>query len=227
MSTTIAKILWYSCWIACTPFLITATGCATPVQGLYPAPNPHSAETVYVVSHGWHTGIILEKAALPDSLIPEKHDFPDARYLEFGWGDADFYQTPDFSIGMALKAILLPTRSVLHVVGFSKPVEQYYADAPLVRIELSGQGFNRMSGLIHGYFEREEEIDKAAPLREGLYRGSRFYPARTRYHLFKTCNVWTARMLKEAGCPIVPIAAVSAANVMTQCSRFGEAVQQD
>lgn len=224
MKRTITKILQSSYWIIFSFILIAAPSCAAPVQGLFPPSDADSVETVYVVSHGWHTGIILEKAALPGSLIPEKDDFPDAYYLEFGWGDADFYQAPDFSIGLALKAILLPTGSVLHVVGFSKPVEQYYLDQPLVKIELSPQGFSRLSRLIDSYFARENKSGKADPVGPGLFRESKFYPARTKYHLFKTCNVWTAKMLREAGCPIVPVSAVTAANVMTQCRRFGEAV---
>ena len=33
----------------------------------------------------------------------------------------------------------------------------------------------------------------------GLYADSWFYPARGLFHLFNTCNTWTARMLSAAG----------------------------
>ena len=41
----------------------------------------------------------------------------------------------------------------------------------------------------------------AAALGPGLYGDSRFYPAWESFHLFRTCNVWTAQALRAAGLP--------------------------
>ncbi|HEU0204153.1 MAG TPA: DUF2459 domain-containing protein, partial [Burkholderiaceae bacterium] len=35
-----------------------------------------------------------------------------------------------------------------------------------------------------------------------LYGDGRFYGSRESFHMFKTCNVWTAARLNEAGVPI-------------------------
>jgi hypothetical protein len=40
------------------------------------------------------------------------------------------------------------------------------------------------------------------PLAPGLYGDSRFYPARERFSLLNTCNVWTARVLRSGGLPV-------------------------
>lgn len=66
---------------------------------------------------------------------------------------------------------------------------------------------------IHDAHAREG-AQPAAPLGPGLYGDSRFYPARERFHLFNTCNVWTARALRAAGLPFAP--AVTAEGVMAQ-----------
>jgi hypothetical protein len=34
---------------------------------------------------------VLARADVPESVIPEIADFPQARFFEFGWGDAEFY----------------------------------------------------------------------------------------------------------------------------------------
>jgi hypothetical protein len=59
----------------------------------------------------------------------------------------------------------------------------------------------------------------------GLYGNSRFYLSRETYHLFNTCNVWTARALRAAGLPITPARAISVESLMSQARKFGAVVQ--
>ncbi len=51
---------------------------------------------------------------------------------------------------------------------------------------------------IDASFERAGAA-RAAATGPGLYATSRFYPAKGRFHLFNTCNTWTARALAAAG----------------------------
>ena len=60
------------------------------------------------------------------------------------------------------------------------------------------------------------------PLGPGQAPVSRFYPARERYYLWRTCNTWTARALRAAGVPITPLYAITAGNVMYQARQSGE-----
>jgi hypothetical protein len=62
-----------------------------------------------------------------------------------------------------------------------------------------------------------------APLGSGLYGDSRFYPARETFHLFNTCNVWTARALRSAGLPVRD--AITTEGLMAQVRRLGRVVQ--
>jgi uncharacterized protein (TIGR02117 family) len=181
-------------------------------------------KTIYLVSHGWHAGIVLQRAEIPDSVWPAPGDFSNAQYLEVGWGDMDFYQTPDPHMGLIIKAALLPTASVLHIVGFSGTVPAYFPFSEIIRIELSAAGFEHLARTIAASFARDE-AGHAKSLGPGLYGNSRFYLSRESYHLFNTCNVWTARALRAAGLPITPARAITVESLMSQVRKFGMVVQ--
>jgi len=176
------------------------------------------------VSHGWHAGIVLGRAEIPDNVWPAPVDFPDAQYLEVGWGDMDYYQTPDPHMGLIIKAALLPTASVLHIAAFSGPVQAYFPYSEIIRIELSSAGFEHLSRTIAASFATDE-AGNITSLGQGLYGNSRFYLSRESDHLFNTCNVWTARVLRDAGLPITPAAATRVENLMSQARNFGIVVQ--
>ncbi len=198
--------------------------CEAPVKN---APAPSTSElrnTIYLVSHGWHAGIVLRRAEIPDSVWPAPGDFLGAQYLEVGWGDMDYYQTPDPPMGLILKAALLPTASVLHIVGFSGTVPVYFPFSEIIRIELSSAGFAHLAQNIAESFARDG-TGNATSLGPGLYGNSRFYLSRESYHLFNTCNVWSARALRAAGLPIIPARAITVESLMVQARKFGMVVQ--
>jgi uncharacterized protein (TIGR02117 family) len=213
---------WIRIWVL---FLTASCGaCATPVRET-PAPGESEPrKTIYLVSHGWHAGIVLRHADIPDSDWPAPGDFPNAQYLEVGWGDMDFYKTPDPHMGLILKAALLPTASVLHIVGFSGSVPTYFPYSEIIRIELSSSGFEHLSRTIAASFARDE-AGNTTSLGPGLYGNSRFYLSRESYHLFNTCNVWTAQALRTAGLPITPTRAISVESLMSQARKYGMVVQ--
>ncbi len=64
-------------------------------------------------------------------------------------------------------------------------------------------------------FERSGEA-RAATSGPGLYASSRFYPARGSFHLFNTCNTWTARALAAAGFAVEASGTTRAEGVMSQ-----------
>jgi len=191
---------------------------------LVPADDGAARKPVYLVSQGWHTGIVVRRADLPTAVWPESEDFPGAEYLGVGWGDRDFYQSPEFSAWLAFKAIAWPTPSVLHVVGFSGPVASYYLHSEVVELELSQRGLEHLSGFIHDSFERHGAA-RSARLGPGLYGHSAFYLARGKFHLFNTCNVWTARVLRAAGLPVTPFFAITTDSVMSQARPFGMTIK--
>ena len=206
-------------------FLVVACyTCSAPVKDLFPPGDNASTKTIYLVSHGWHAGIVLRRADIPADLWPENVDFPYAEFLEVGWGDKQYYQTPDAHFGITLRAALWPTSSVLHIVGFNGAVTAYYSSSEVIKIKLGEPGFELLSRYIAASFARDES-GQALPLGRGLYGNSRFYLSRESYHLFNTCNVWTARALHAAGVPITPSFSITVEQLMAQAQTFGEVVQ--
>ncbi|MFZ0255681.1 MAG: DUF2459 domain-containing protein [Gammaproteobacteria bacterium] len=188
------------------------------------AEAPSTERTIYVLSHGWHTGIALRYADIPAQLWPEKSDFVGRAYLEVGWGDEAFYRAPKVTLGMALRAALMPTQSVLHVVGFDRSVSEYFVNSDIVALRVSVQGAVDLVRFIHTSLVRPHG-QRAQPLGPGLYGESWFYPAKGRYSVFYNCNHWVAEGLRRAGVPMNVDTAMTAGNVIYQASRVGESLR--
>lgn len=132
--------------------------------------------------------------------------------------------TPSPHMGITLKAGLLPTASVLHIVGFNGSVTRYFAHSEVIRVELSEVGFQRLCS----YLENSYALDQAGrsqTLAPSLYGAGQFYLSRESYHAFNTCNVWTARGLREAGCPVTPAENLTVDDLMTRVAKFGAVIQ--
>jgi len=204
--------------------IFLCNGCAASIIKDCPVDKAASAKSIYLVSHGWHVGIVVKRGDIFNNVWPDHKNFADAEYLEIGWGDKDFYQTPSPQFGIALKAILLPTPSVLHIVAFNNSVTSYFPYSTIIMIRLSDAGFHRLIGYIAASFDKDS-AGNTIPLGTGLYGVSQFYRSRDTYHLFRTCNVWTARALNAAGCPVTPFLAITEDNLMLQAQSFGSILQ--
>lgn len=194
---------------------------------LYDPIETSSSETsaIYVTSNGWHSGIVINKDDLIPPKIPEADDFPDAQFLEFGWGDAEFYPAEESTIGMTLSAALIPTEAVLHVSELKvSPVIRYPNDE-VIPLLISTTRLQRLVEFIDFSFNRGDE-ERAKPTGPGLHAGSFFYPAKGRFHLFNTCNTWSARALVSAGFSIREKDTKSAEDLMRQVRLLGRAPNQ-
>jgi uncharacterized protein (TIGR02117 family) len=212
--------------MAVLSFLISlaSLACAGPIENLYPPRESEPSGSVYLVSHGWHAGIVIKREDIPSDVWPENEDFPDAEYLEVGWGDQDYYQAPGFNLWIALKAAFWPTPSVLHIVGFNGPIESYFPESDIIELKLSQRGFKQLCGYIQNSYARDDS-GKTIRLGPGLYGDSAFYLSNEKFYLFKTCNVWTAKAIRSAGCPITPFYAITVENLMFQARKFGRVLR--
>lgn len=171
------------------------------------------AAEVVITSNGWHSGIVL--ARRDAQAIPEIADFPDAPYIEFGWGDAEYYPARDPGLGAALGAIFTPSPAVMHVAGLPAHPAEVFPAAERIALALPPEAVSALVARIGASFDRAG-AGRAAPSAPGLYRFSLFYPATGRFHGFNTCNTWTARMLAGAGLPVVVEGTVKAEELMRQ-----------
>lgn len=198
-------------------------GCARSIDGLYPPGPAEPVKAIYVINHGWHTGIAVRRADIPEGVWAEHTEVADSEYLEVGWGNREFYMAPEGTPGLALKAVLWPSPGVLHIVGFDGPVQQFFPQREIVEILVSARGFRGLAAFIADAYAKDDS-GRTMDLRRGHYANSRFYAAREKYSLLKTCNTWTARALRSAGLPITSLYAVSAGNVMAQTRPLGRQI---
>ncbi len=161
---------------------------------------PLHAATLYVINHGWHTGLAIRRGDIPEGLWPEHTQAPPGEYLEVGWGQREFYQTRDPSLLQALMAAIWPQPSVLHLVGFNGQVTARFPNSEVIGLRLDAPAMAQVARYISDTYERDAG-GRVKRMGQGLYGDSRFFAGRENFHLFRTCNVWTARALRLAGCP--------------------------
>jgi uncharacterized protein (TIGR02117 family) len=165
--------------------------------------EPAERITIYVVSNGYHSGLVLPVAAGGEdwSLIVQPTDLPGpgfaGNYLLFGWGDRDFYlNTPslsDITPGTALGALIGSGKTLVHVDHLMSPSD--LEDPRPIR--LSPAAYTRLTRYIRTSIKRGSD---GHPVTIAGYDVSDvFYEARGHYNAVVTCNVWTSNALAAAG----------------------------
>ena len=202
--------------------LCLAAGCASPVKGLFPAPPGETARTIYVLYRGLHTGVIVRAADIPPGIWPEHWEFPDAEYLEAGWGDSKGYRYP-LTSGIVLRAMFASKASVVLVDGFSGSITNEYAGIAkqIIEVQVSTRGFARLCAYIQDAYALDP-LGRPIPMPTTFPEN--FFLARGHYSAINNCNNWTARALREAGCPIRPRWSFLPGIVMGQTRRFGRVI---
>ena len=156
-----------------------------------------AAHRIWVASNGWHSGIVLARADVPESVIPEIADFPHARFFEFGWGDAEFYPAREAGAWLALRAAF-PGPAVMHVAGLPDHPARLWPQVTILPFAVDTQGLRRLLVFLRHSFDRAG-AGRAEVTARGIYPFSLFYPATGRFHLFNNCNTWTAQALTAMG----------------------------
>jgi uncharacterized protein (TIGR02117 family) len=155
-------------------------------------------KTVFVVHGGWHAAIVLSTADISQLEVPEIADFPQSRFIEFSWGDKDYFPDPHAGPFTAMKAAFWSSGSVLHLVGFTEEVARFYPGAEIVQLQFASQAYDELLDYLSQTFARGQPALRASPS-AGLYPYSRFYPATPRFSLWKNCNTWVAEVLAAGG----------------------------
>ncbi|WP_271253555.1 DUF2459 domain-containing protein [Pseudanabaena sp. Chao 1811] len=186
--------------------------CPSPVAGLFPPPPNTKTRTIYFVQHDWHSGLAW---AQQDKENFGAEAWKDAPFVEVGWGDRQFYFAGDQSIPSMLRAVFIPSDSVMHVASFVESPEQFFK-FPVFKIELSEVGFQNLFAYVKQTFAVNETGDRLAAIGKGQYGVSNFYAAVPRYFSLFNCNTWAAEALRQAGVSICPNRALLAKNLAEQ-----------
>jgi uncharacterized protein (TIGR02117 family) len=199
-------------------FLLYGCSAAQNIDCGSSAPRPDC--TIYIDSSGWHTGIVMPVRQIAD-VLPEAADFPDAQYLEFGWGARAYYANPKHTLLTGLRVLLFPSESVLLVTPIDEISELYAAN--IAALPMGAFGCQRLARPISNSFERTHR-EKAELVQSEAFPGSRFYRARRSFAVTDTCNTWVARGLAEAGCGFSPPLPITASPLMRRVRKLEQGV---
>lgn len=205
------------CFAALVAMIMIAVGLGTviprplPIGGAIAAtgvsePDSHKqTRRILVLSSPIHTDIALPVSAdvlsrfgfmAKDGLDPA---LPGVHYLVAGWGGRSFYiETPtwaDLKPGPVARALTID-RSVMHVslTGAIDP-----GHPAVMPIDLSEAAFMRLLASIEASFAADTQGRPILVAGAQYSEFDRFYEADGWFNALVGCNVWTARMLREAG----------------------------
>jgi uncharacterized protein (TIGR02117 family) len=187
--------------------------------------NPPMEQTIgdeteiFILNHGWHTGVVVPAADMHQKIPELKDRYHSAAYLEFGWGDEDFYQAKEVTTSLTLKALFWPTSSVIHTAAKNDSFYMYFPTNKILTIKLDGNRYSSLLQFISESFYKDEN-DDIIELKSGIYGDSQFYKGVGTYYLFNTCNKWTAKALKSAGLDLIPIFYLTAGSIMNSARKY-------
>src|SRR5690606_14626767 len=80
--------------LPCVLLALLSVACSGEPRPVVP-PGPFSGDgeiPVFVVNHGWHAGVMVDAASAQQQIPQLAQRFPGLAWLEFGWGNRDFYE---------------------------------------------------------------------------------------------------------------------------------------
>lgn len=195
--------------------ILVCLGCSSIAEWQNLPTSATDQHTLYVVSHGWHTAIVLNAKDLGEPLRSIEKQFGESNYYEFGWGDKGFYQAKEITISLILDAVFLPTESVVHLAAFNAMPTHYFSQSEVVPLTVSSKGLQNLQKFIANSFSPNNQ-DEIFPIGPGIYGNSLFFNSDTPYHLMHTCNTWVAEALAVTGAPVSSFLTLRARSVISQ-----------
>jgi hypothetical protein len=157
---------------------------------------------VTVVSLGWHTGILVESADIGPPLREDIEELSKYPFVEFGWGDTEFYMSSGYSVWKGLKAAVLSSGTSAHVAGFDeKDAKEYLDGLAIIELRLTAEGLDGLADFVAKHLQYGEN-GKPIAAGEALYGKGHFYLVEGDTSVFHTCNSWAADALKAARCDL-------------------------
>ena len=189
--------------------LLTTLATARPANpALYP-PRPGDAQTIFLVDNGFHTDLVVPRAAVA------AHGGPIAAaaartggdpWVMIGWGDARFYEATSPWQGRlldALRAALGGRLTVVHLEGVWASPDQVW-NSGVRRIPVSSAGLAALLARADRAFVLGPDgAPQLIPATRDPYEA--FFRSGEGFSLLHLCNHWTAELLNAAGLPTTPV----------------------
>ena len=202
--------------------LLAVSACSTKPHVLkQTAINVPGSNYVYVVRQGLHTGFVVPASTIQSQLPQLQDRFADTPYLEFGWGDREYYQAEEITSGLTMRAIFWPSESVVKAVAIPERPDIHFSDNEVEVLCLDSRQYSMLIGFIEHSFYKDSD-GSIMESKDGADEDSQFYKGEGHYYLMNTCNSWTARGLKSAGLNISPAFKLTAGSIMGFLSRHNK-----
>ena len=177
-----------------------------------------AAPSVYVARRGWHIDVGYAARDLREPLRSIAKNFPDAKYVFFGFGDMHYLADVKNQHGPAMLGALWPGRGIILVTTLKSAPEDAFGTMNLVALPATEQQLQASQDYIwkslltqpHGV-----EVYRAGP-----YDGGYYFLAGPRYSALHTCNTWAAQTLRAAGFPIHAQGVLFARQLWSQVRRI-------
>ncbi|NOQ14006.1 MAG: TIGR02117 family protein [Methyloprofundus sp.] len=208
-------------------FLVVLCACPTKPYALKHQDrfSGTGSNEVYVISHGWHTGFVVPAKDIQIKIPKLKNRFASSKYIEFGWGDKEFYLAKEKTSGLAIKAVFWPTESVVHVVPVSRNLFPFVPDIEVEKLCLTDDEFLSLIDFIVNSFDKDSK-GEVLELQTGIVGDSQFYKGVGDYYFMNTCNNWTAKGLQSVGMNTFSLFKLTADSVMRDAREFKQTLMK-
>lgn len=176
---------------------------------------PEQVYDLYVANWGYHTSIIVQQ---PQGWRLGPANAVDAPFVEYSWGDRNFYMNANFSPFALFATVFLPTESVIHLRNWSQAPTSNDGMRRLYHRQIDAQQLRTLIVSLETTFQGASP--RSAPLPPVARFRGRFYPGREFYIFWSACNAWTVRHLAAADLAQPGWAIIVAEQVAPQLRHF-------
>jgi len=162
-----------------------------------------SASQLYFFRDGIHTHLVVPSAALLRAIPELEAQLKGATWARIGWGDYLYYGSTQQSLMLGLRALLLPTRATIVVLGIHDINARTSATSRAYSIETNLGTIEAVVTFVSRHFKLDRQ-NQPIKVRDKPC-GEVFFHSRGIYMFINTCNNWTSRGLRIAGLRCRPL----------------------
>ena len=188
-------------------------------------PEEKPAYTIYLMNRGIHTGLIVPVNDLSKSSIAALEYFKKAEYVDFGWGDEEVYQTRHETWCMDLRAVIIPSSSVMRLEFFPGDPESLSTwSGYTVAFRLTETGFRKLCVYIDSGFARNSS-SRLIKTSSGSGGDVIFFRSVHTYCGLNTCNTWAADALHSSGLEVSSFLVVTEGGLYDELKKSGTVIK--
>lgn len=152
---------------------------------------------IFITTNGIHLDFVLPVENIHPEFVRKLNLPAGTTFVSYGWGDKQFYiNTPewkDLTFSSAFNALFLKSETAMHVTCYSKKYSSWKS------LKICDSQLEILNRYIENSFRKTETGSLKRISVKGYYDFDYFYEATGNFSLFKTCNIWVNKALKETG----------------------------